>query len=96
MSRRVVLLAPVANVGSLVRTRKIASVLSREGLDILHLAWKRDPAEPDNEPPVATRTVLAGGGYKNRALIRWYLRYMAALRRALRELPAGADVYALS
>jgi glycosyltransferase involved in cell wall biosynthesis len=96
MSRTVVLLAPVANVGALVRTRKIASVLSREGLDILHLAWKRDSAEPDNEPPIATRTVLEGGGYKNRALIRWYLRYMAGLRRALRGLPAGSDVYALS
>lgn len=95
MSRTVVLAAPVANVGALVRTRKIASVLARQGLEILHLAWKRDPSEPDNAPPIATRTVLTGGGYKNRALMRWYLRYMANLRRALRELPAGSDVYAL-
>lgn len=91
-----IVIAPVAGLGALLRTTKIRALLEKTGRPIIHLAWKRTPEDALNDHPIQTVVVLEGGGYKNAGLAKWYLRYIFAVKRALAAYPPGSAVYALT
>lgn len=93
---KVYVIAPVPNLGALVRTTKLLSVLQGVGLNVHHLSWQRSAGEQPNNAPVETTCVYQGGGYKNRLLVLRYPVYMAALKKHLDRLPDGSSIYGLS
>ncbi len=95
MPEPIYILAPVGSLDRLVRTSKIRSVLMETGRPLIHLAWKRSDDDQPNPAPVETQVILEGGGYQSSGLARWYMKYLAANKTALKNLPDGSCIYAL-
>lgn len=89
-SRHVTFVAPVPFLAKRTRLLKFAECYLQQGFGISHIGWEREPGEDstlDRDPAeVSHSIVLRGGGYGGgTALAKFYIRWLIAVARELRQ-----------
>lgn len=97
---KIVIVAGVSSLGRRTRLAKFARVYGEEGLAVEHWAWLRTPDEvafiADDLPEVPRAILIEGGGYANRRLMGWYLRWIVVVFvRLLKNRPTHVHALGL-